>query len=210
MSSTTPRHSLYWLPNALTIGRICLIPILVYGILAVGLGWNSAIAGQLANIWIVAAIFIIAALTDFLDGFLARRWSVTSSFGRMIDPIADKLLVAGCLIAFMIASQGDALIVIPAMVIIFRDIFVSGIREHAALSAKAMPPTKLAKWKTACEMLAIAVLLIWLFGRAYLAIDTRITDTAGTARVIGLVLLWLAAILSVYTGQLYLRAALKD
>lgn len=205
-SAAAERHTLYWVPNALTLARIVSIPFLIYGILALGLGWES----DFARLWIIGGIFILACFTDFLDGFLARRWQVVSGFGRMIDPIADKLLVAGCLIAFMIASGGELLIVMPAIAIIFRDILVSGAREHAALSARAMPPTNLAKWKTACEMLAIAALLLWIFGQSYLAIDTIIPEIANIAKLSGLALLWLAAILSVYTGQLYLRAALRD
>jgi len=86
---------------------------------------------------------------------------------------------------------------------------VSGVREHAALEGKVMPPTNLAKWKTACEMLAIAALIFWIIGKAYLPIDTAVQTIASTSKAIGLVLLWLAAALSVYTGSLYLKAALK-
>ena len=202
----TQQHRFYWLPNALTIIRIALIPILITGILSLHFGWNSAFGGA----WILAGIYIFAVATDFFDGFLARRWNVVSDFGRMIDPIADKLLVAGCLIAFMIASQGAWLFMVPALAIIGRDILVSGAREHAALAGRVMPPTKLAKWKTACEMLAIAALLVWVLGKSYLAIDTAIPSIWGSAKTLGLVLLWLAAVLSVYTGSLYVRAAVKS
>ena len=128
----------------------------------------------------------------------------------MIDPIADKLLVAGCLIAFMIAARGQWFFLIPGLAIVFRDILVSGAREHAALTGRVMPPTQLAKWKTAFELLAIAALLVWVLARAYLPIDAVIPDIAQGAQIVGLSLLWLAAILSVYTGSLYLRAAIKD
>lgn len=200
------RHSLWWLPNALTVGRILVIPILMAGILALGMRTESV----LASFPIVAGIFIAATATDYLDGFLARRWKVVSGFGRMIDPIADKLLVAGCLIAIMIVAQGAWLFTIPATAIIFRDILVSGAREHAALTGRVMPPTKLAKWKTACEMAAIAALIVWVFGTSALPIDEAVPSITEGARTVGLVLLWLAAVLSVYTGSLYLRAAVAD
>ncbi|MEP1230466.1 MAG: CDP-diacylglycerol--glycerol-3-phosphate 3-phosphatidyltransferase [Litorimonas sp.] len=203
---TSPQHKFYWLPNALTIVRIALIPILIAGILSLHFGWNTQFGGA----WVLAGVYIFAVATDFFDGFLARRWNVVSDFGRMIDPIADKLLVAGCLIAFMIASQGAWVFMVPALAIIGRDILVSGAREHAALAGRVMPPTNLAKWKTACEMLAIAALLVWVLGKAYLAIDTAIPSIWGAAKTLGLVLLWLAAVLSVYTGSLYFRAALKS
>ena len=98
---------------------------------------------------------------------------------------------------------------VPALLIIGRDILVSGVREHAALEGKVMPPTNLAKWKTACEMLAIAALIFWVIGKAYLPIDIAVHTVYGGAKTVGLVLLWLAALLSVYTGSLYFRAALK-
>ena len=200
------RHSLWWLPNALTVARICVLPVLMAGILALGLGWKS----PLASIWIVGGVFIGAAFTDFLDGYLARKWKVVSGFGRMIDPIADKLLVAGCLIALMIAAMGSWLFVVPAVAIIFRDILVSGAREHAALTGRVMPPTKLAKWKTACEMAAIAALILWVYGRAALPLNEAIITATDGARLVGLTLLWFAAALSVYTGSLYVRAAVAD
>lgn len=199
------KHSLYWLPNALTVFRILSIPLIIWGILSIANGWG----GILSKAWVLGGLFTLACLTDFLDGYYARKWDLVSSFGRMIDPIADKLLVAGCLIAFAIISNGQWFFLVPALLIIGRDILVSGAREHAALEGKIMPPTKLAKWKTACEMLALAALIFWVLGKAYLPIDTAVQTIASTSKMIGLVLLWLAATLSVYTGSLYFRAALK-
>lgn len=206
LSVPAQRHSLYWVPNALTTFRILMIPFLITGILSLAFRWNLFFG----RAWVILGLFAFAAFTDFLDGYLARKWKVVSGFGRMIDPIADKLLVAGCLIAFSIAALGNPLFLIPSLAIIFRDILVSGAREHAALTGRVMPPTKLAKWKTAFEMLAIAVLLVWILSTSYLPIDSVIPDTKSWTKWIGLSFLWLAAILSVYTGSLYFRAALKD
>jgi len=199
------RHSLYWLPNALTISRIISIPLIIWGILSIVHGWN----GILSKAWVLGGLFILACLTDYLDGYFARKWDLVSNFGRMIDPIADKLLVAGCLIAFAIISNGQWVFLVPALLIIGRDILVSGAREHAALEGTVMPPTNLAKWKTACEMLALAALIFWVIGKAYLPIDTAVQTIVTSAKTVGLVLLWVAAALSVYTGSLYVKAALK-
>ena len=204
--SASARHKLWWVPNALTIGRIIAVPFLMAGILALGLQQNS----WLASIPIVGGLFIVATATDWLDGYLARKWKVVSGFGRMIDPIADKLLVAGCLIALCIVAQGSWMFLFPAVAIIFRDILVSGAREHAALTGRVMPPTKLAKWKTAFEMAAIAALIVWTIGLAILPMEDIVHKITYFARVAGLALLWLAAVLSVYTGSLYLRAAVSD
>lgn len=193
MSDINPapaKPHLAWVPNALTIGRIAFIPIMIAGILA--FVDSKAFLGAS----ILFALFLLLILTDFLDGFLARRWQVTSNFGRMIDPIADKLFVAGLLITFAIISQGAWWLLTPALIIIGRDIFVSGLREHVALEGIVMAPTKLAKWKTATEMAAIAALLLWLLFGPELA------------KMIGLTLLWIAAALSAYTGFHYARSGL--
>lgn len=205
-SETVTRHSGWWVPNALTISRILIIPILIAGIIAFSNGTDS----PTANGYLLFFLIFYAMASDFLDGFLARRWKLVSGFGRMIDPIADKLLVAGCLVAFCIAVRGEWLIVVPAIAIIFRDILVSGSREHAALSGRAMPPTKLAKWKTSFEFISIVVLLFWIVGTSYLEIDEAIRSINDNAKLIGIALLWLSAAMSVWTGQLYVRAALKD
>ena len=204
--SMTDRHKLWWLPNALTIGRIIAVPFIMASILALGLQNETAFA----SVFILCGLFIAATATDWLDGYLARKWKVVSGFGRMIDPIADKLLVAGCLIALCIVAQGNWMFMSPAVAIIFRDILVSGAREHASLTGRVMPPTKLAKWKTAFEMAAIAVLIIWTIGLAVIPLYESAPNVTELARVIGLSLLWLAALLSVYTGSLYLRAAVSD
>ena len=125
---TQTRHSLYWLPNALTVSRIISIPFIIWGVLSIAYSWG----GFLSKAWVVGGLFVLAAITDFLDGYFARRWNLVSDFGRMIDPIADKLLVAGCLIAFCIVSNGHWTFLTPALLIIGRDILVSGVREHAA------------------------------------------------------------------------------
>lgn len=188
------------LPNILTIGRIVSIPILVAGIICLQ-------TTQMTQ-WLALGtigLFALACITDYLDGYWARKWNVTSDFGRMIDPIADKLLVAACLIAIAISMNGHWSVLVPGLAIIGRDILVSGAREHAALKSRAMPPTKLAKWKTACEMLAIGLLIVYL-GRHALGLGNHID----ILHLLGLAILWLAALLSVYTGSLYLRASLRD
>ena len=206
ITTLSDRHKLWWVPNALTIGRICAVPVLMAGILALGLRQESI----LASVPVIGGLFIVATATDWLDGYLARKWKVVSGFGRMIDPIADKLLVAGCLIALCIVAQGHWLFMFPAVAIIFRDILVSGAREHAALTGRVMPPTKLAKWKTAFEMASLAVLIVWTIGSAVLPVSETVPQITYFAKMIGLGLLWLAAALSVYTGTLYLRAAVSD
>lgn len=205
-SPNSERHKLYWVPNALTVIRILSVPLFIAGILSLAFKWELFFG----RAWVLLGLFALAALTDFLDGYLARKWRVVSGFGRMIDPIADKLLVAGCLIAFCIVSLGNPWFLIPALAIIFRDILVSGVREHAALTGRVMPPTKLAKWKTAFEMLAIAILLVWIISKSYLPIDSVIPDIVLIAQKLGLACLWLAALLSVYTGSLYFKAGLKE
>ncbi len=195
MSAAQKRHTFYWLPNALTLGRIALIPILIGGILAVGHNLQNPFNAPK----FVITLFAICALTDFLDGYFARKWNLVSDFGRMLDPIADKLLVAGCLIAFMINFGPHWWFIAPSIAIIFRDIFISGTREHAANSNIILPPTKLAKWKTAAEMLAIFLFL--------LTFNTN--ENAHIFTHIGLGFLWLAACLSLYTGLHYIRATFR-
>ena len=195
MSKAKPnlaKPHLAWVPNALTIGRIIFIPVLIGAILT--FGTPKAFLGAIA----LFALFIILILTDFLDGFFARRWHVTSNFGRMIDPIADKLFVAGLLITFAVITQGAWWILAPSLIIIGRDIFISGLREHVALEGIVMAPTQLAKWKTATEMAAITALLIWLLT----------SQTLQIAHIIGIALLWVAAALSAYTGLHYARSGL--
>lgn len=199
-----PRHWKHNIPNLLTIGRILLIPVLIAGILKLDSGWQASPYLVVA----VMGLFMIVCATDYFDGLLARRWGVTSDFGRMIDPIADKLLVAGCLIAICIVKDGHWMILIPSLAIIFRDFLVSGAREHAALKSRVMPPTSLAKWKTASEMMGIYILIYWIGSGSWNMLENITHDH--WAGYVGLFSLWLAATLSVYTGLLYLRAALKD
>ncbi len=208
MTSNTPSspHPLGWLPNFLTLSRIATIPLIMWGIIAI----NTQAPHVLGRPTVILILFLLAGLTDFLDGYFARRWNVTSDFGRMIDPIADKLLVAGCLIALAIVVKAHPLFMIPAIAIIFRDILVSGVREHAALIGRVMPPTNLAKWKTACEMLAIFIFIVWVSTKAWMPLSVNIPPSVDISAKAGLLFLWLAAALSVYTGTLYFRAALRD
>jgi len=203
--STSSLHRFYWLPNALTLGRIFLIPLLMWAILAVGRETNSVM-----NVpFMMVGLFVVCAVTDFLDGYLARKWDLVSDFGRMLDPIADKLLVAGCLIALNISYGPVWFVLVPTVAIIFRDIFISGTREHAANASIVLPPTNLAKWKTAAEMLAIFLLLISLATNTFLPVGESIGEVSTMSKNAGIGFLWLAALLSLYTGLHYVRAAFK-
>ncbi|HKS88984.1 MAG TPA: CDP-diacylglycerol--glycerol-3-phosphate 3-phosphatidyltransferase [Stellaceae bacterium] len=175
------------LPNLLTISRILAIPLVVA---------TFYVHGDYAR-WFACALFSAAGVTDWLDGHMARRWSQQSDLGRFLDPIADKLLVAATLLMLTATDRLSAAAVLPALVILCREILVSGLREYLAALRVGMPVSRLAKWKTAIQMVAIGFLLIGDAGPAVLPV-------AG----IGEFLLWVAALLTLVTGYDYLRAGL--
>jgi cardiolipin synthase len=180
--------SLTSLPNLLTLSRILAIPIVVA---------SFYVSGDSAR-WFACALFSAAGVTDWLDGHMARRWSQQSELGRFLDPIADKLLVAATL--FMLVAKGrlsTEWTLLPALVILCREILVSGLREYLAELRVGLPVSKLAKWKTAIQMVAIGVLIVGNAGPRFLPVEW-----------IGEVLLWVAALLTLVTGYDYLRAGL--
>lgn len=182
------------LPNILTYARIAAVP-LVVGCMY----WTGILGGGLWLRWAALAIFIAAGITDFLDGYFARIWGQQSRLGRMLDPIADKLLVASCLL--MLAADGTikGWSVLAAIVILCREILVSGLREFLAELRVGVPVTQLAKWKTTMQLVAIGFLIAGEAG------DKVIPPTTS----IGLTLLWLSAIFTLYTGWDYFRAAVR-
>lgn len=188
--------NLFSLPNILTYGRIVAVPLVAVCFYLEGKLQSSDFAR-----WSALAIFVIASITDFFDGYLARKWQQTSSIGRMLDPIADKLLVATCLL--LLAADTDKTIagwsLWAAIIILCREILVSGLREYLAELKVSVPVTQLAKWKTGVQMVAIGFLLAGSAGDKIFAYTTQI----------GIVLLWAAAIITLYTGYDYFRAGLK-
>lgn len=173
-------------PNALTITRIAAVPLLI----AV-----FYLPAPVAN-WVALALFVAASLTDLMDGWLARRWAQQSEFGKVLDPVADKLLVAAAL--FMLAAFGRLSIpsIVAAIAILGREILVSGLREFLAGRAR-LPVTALAKWKTALQMTAVGFLLV---GPA--------APWGVPAQHIGEIGLWIAAVLTLVTGWDYVRRGL--
>ncbi len=176
------------IPNLLTYGRIAAVPAVV----------ACFFVPSLTSRWVALAIFLLAAISDFLDGYLARAWQQQSALGRMLDPIADKLLVAACLL--MLASDRTIAnwSLLAAIVILCREILVSGLREFLAEVRVSVPVTQLAKWKTTVQMIAVGFLLAGPAGDQVLP---------GTTSV-GIALLWISAILTLYTGWDYFRAGI--
>jgi len=181
------------LPNILTYGRIVAVP-LVVGCMY----WQSILDGGLWLRWLALAIFIAAGITDFLDGYFARAWAQQSSLGRMLDPIADKLLVASSLLMLAAEDTIHGWALLAAVVILCREILVSGLREYLAELRVSVPVTRLAKWKTALQLVAIGFLILGEAGDAIVPVITEI----------GITLLWLSALLTLYTGWDYLQAGL--
>ncbi len=189
------------LPNILTYARIAAIPVVVGCIYA-----QSIMDGPLWLRWVAVAVFIAAAITDYLDGYYARIWNQQSAFGRMLDPIADKLLVASCLL--MLAADGiiHGWSLWAAIIILCREILVSGLREYLAALRVSVPVTKLAKWKTTMQLVAIGFLLA---GDAGDRAVSRMSGGIGpVVTEIGLLLLWTSAIITIYTGYDYFRAGI--
>ncbi|MDO9417590.1 CDP-diacylglycerol--glycerol-3-phosphate 3-phosphatidyltransferase [Pararhizobium sp.] len=184
----------YNIPNMLTYARILAVPLIVLCFFVEGRLHGSDFAR-----WAAMVIFAIASITDFFDGYLARIWQQTSNIGRMLDPIADKLLVASILL--LVAADGTIAgwSIWAAIIILCREILVSGLREYLAALKVSVPVTRIAKWKTTIQMVAIAFLLAGPAGDKYIS---YITET-------GIALLWLAAAITLYTGYDYFRAGLK-
>jgi cardiolipin synthase len=149
--------------------------------------------------WLALAVFAAAAVTDFLDGYLARVWDQQSTLGKMLDPIADKLLVGSCLLMLAAEDTIHGWALLAAVVILCREILVSGLREYLAELRVSIPVTRLARWKTFGQLLAIGFLIAGEAGDAVMPATIEI----------GLVLLWLSAIVTLYTGWDYLRAGLR-
>ena len=185
--STRTRWSL---PNLLTYGRLVAVPIVV-----ACLFWSDVDAMR----WTALGVFAVAAVTDFLDGYLARALAQQSMLGRMLDPIADKLLVAAVLLMLVADHTIVKASICAAIVILCREILVSGLREYLAELKVSVPVSRVAKWKTTLQLVAQGFLIAGPAGEHVLP---------GTV-AIGLVLLWLAALLTLYTGWDYLRAGLK-
>ncbi|QIB36051.1 CDP-diacylglycerol--glycerol-3-phosphate 3-phosphatidyltransferase [Ancylobacter pratisalsi] len=182
------------MPNLLTYGRCIAVPMV-----AACLFWADILAGGMWLRWIALAIYVVAAITDFFDGYLARVWSQQSAIGRMLDPIADKLLVSTSLL--MLASDGTirGWSLWAAVVILCREILVSGLREFLAELRVSVPVTRLAKWKTTAQLVAVGVLLAGPAG----------DKLAPGITLVGIVLLWIAALLTLYTGWDYFRAGAR-
>lgn len=174
-------------PNLLTISRILVIPAVV---VMMTLGRDVALSNRIA-----ALLFIYACLTDFLDGYLARLLKARSSFGTALDPIADKLLIAAIIIILVHQRKTNFL---PAIAIVCREILVSGLREFLAKLRVSVPVSRLAKFKTFVQMMALFILVLGDEGSGLSFMNS-----------LGQVALWIAAGLTLFTGYAYLKASQK-
>ncbi len=188
--STTERERQWQLPNLLTYGRMAAVPVVAACLFA---------PDEFTMRWIALAVFVVAGITDFFDGYLARVWQQQSSLGRMLDPIADKLLVAASLLMLVADRSITSYSIWAAIVILCREILVSGLREFLAELRVSVPVSTVAKWKTTLQLVAIGFLIAGPAG------ETLIPGTVD----IGLVLLWIAAVLTLYTGWDYMKAGFR-
>ena len=218
---------MWTIPNVLTTLRLLAAPAVAVMFLYFTRPWAD---------WFALVLFVGAAITDYFDGYLARMWKQTTKLGTMLDPIADKAMVVIALMVIVGYSSMSPWLVLPATVILFREVFVSGLREFLGDTAGTLKVTKLAKWKTTAQMVAIAVLFAQGVFEHYLWASTEGMDQAMVDAIlagqeedlhglqwkltgmvwcghVGLWLLWLAAALTLLTGFDYFRKAtpfLKD
>jgi len=176
------------LPNILTLSRIVAIPAII----------ATFYLHEPEAQWAALAIFVAASITDFFDGYFARKHGQFSKLGQFLDPVADKLLIASVILMLVAVDRISGVSVLAAVVILCREILVSGLREFLAEIKVGLPVTKLAKWKTTVQMVAIGILLV---GDA-LPFQFRAVE-------IGIIGLWAAAVLTLITGYDYLRAGLR-
>lgn len=197
------------LPNILTLMRLMAAPAVPLMFLYFHRPWAD---------WAALALFLLAAITDWLDGYLARAWQQESRFGAAMDPIADKAMVVIAIVVITGYSGMNPWLILPATVILFREVFVSGLREYLGADARLLKVTQLAKWKTTCQMVAISVLFLGT-GLAYVqhGRPPRVGEVqlpwfsdswADLATQCGLLLVWIAAGLTAWTGWDYFVKAL--
>lgn len=182
-------------PNILTILRLCAAP----GVVIMFLYFNRPAAD-----WFALILFVLAALTDFIDGYLARKWKQESKLGAMLDPIADKAMVVIALLVITGFSGMDPWILLPATMIMFREVFVSGLREFLGDTAGTLKVTQLAKWKTTAQMVAIAILFAKGAFEHYDGVEALSTFVTWWVGIVGL---WIAAFLTLITGWDYFQKA---
>ena len=177
------------IPNYLTIGRIIIVPVFVI---------SFYLPGFYGDV-IPFALFVVASFTDFLDGLLARMYKEESKLGELLDPIADKIIVAAALILLVMDGTIKNYEVIAAIIILTREILISGLREFLAGGKVKLPVSNLSKAKTFLQMFAISALLTGETGNKIINFQDY------NAQTIGIILLWLSAFLTLYTGYDYLR-----
>jgi cardiolipin synthase len=178
------------LANLLTLSRIAAIPLVIA---------SFYLDEPLGN-WLGFGIYAVACVTDFFDGYVARAWSQQSALGRFLDPVADKLLVAALLLMLVASARIPGIAVLPAVIILCREILVSGLREFLATAQVGVPVSRLAQWKTTVQMLALGFLLVGPAGPDFGPMSTTEIGVWG---------LWVAALLTLVTGYDYLRAGLR-
>lgn len=176
------------LANRLTLSRIAVIPVIL-ALMALPFSWSS---------WAAWVLFALAGVTDWLDGYIARRAGTVSMMGQFLDPIADKLLISAVLLLLVYNTHIKGLDIVPAVIILLREVAVSGLREFLAGVRVSVPVSRLAKWKTTIQIFALGFLIIGPYGPE--AINTQF---------IGSLLLWLAGALTLITGYDYWRAGQK-
>jgi len=213
---------IWTIPNILTIFRLLCAPAVAFCYLFLAHPYSH---------WVALALFCTASFTDYLDGYIARRFNLGSKFGAMLDPIADKAMVVIALCVLAMNMGPVALVIIPAVLILLRETFVSGLREYLGDTAGTLKVTKLAKWKTTVQMLAIAVLMSFQLFSHYLGMGSFGMDGVTFEGILsgeiddptnlrakfygykgsymgGVVLLWIAAVLTLLSGADYLRKSL--
>jgi cardiolipin synthase len=177
------------LPNILTFFRIAILPVII-GLFFIPEAWAA---------WSALGLYAVASITDFLDGYLARKMKTESALGQFLDPISDKIFIASILVVLIGFDRLEGIWIIPAIIILMREFLISGLREFLAPQNIQLPVSKLAKWKTTVQMIALGFLVIGDYG------DILIPHTL----VYGQIGITVAAILTVITGWSYLKAGLK-
>ena len=174
------------LPNILTFIRLALIPVII-GLLYMGTIWAT---------WLALVLYIAGALTDFLDGWIARKYDQVTELGKMMDPIADKIFVSVIMLTLMAIQRIDGVWALVVMIIVCREFIVAGLREYLGPKNIKLPVTVLAKWKTTAQMIATGILIV--------------APLIPFGYTLGLSLLAIAGLLTIMTGTIYMKAGLKS